>query len=543
MKRLLALAVLGALLAGCTQTGGAGGTSTSNTGGESGRLRVAIQSDLKNLNPLLTSNTTDVFVSFLMFLPLLHADEKGNPVPILAAQVPTQENGGISKDGLTVTYHIRKGVKWSDGAAVTAKDVKWSWQALINKNNNVISTHGYDIVSAVDTPDDYTVVCHLKHRFAPFTNSFFADSDNPYAVAPAHVLAKYPNINQIPFNNDPSVTDGPFKFVRWVHGDHIELVANNAFYMGKPKLNSIYIRIVPDENTVVNLLRTHDIDWMFEGSINNYPIVKDIQGIRIVWVDVNGYEDVQVNVQRPLLQDVRVRQALALAIDKQRIVDTSTFGQEQTAVEDQPKFMWSFDPNVKDYPHNAQAARSLLEQAGWKAGSDGIMTKNGERLTLVMVSNSSNVTRRKNAVALQAMLREAGIDLQVKFYTADVLFAPAGEGGILQSGKYDLSRAGWYAGVDPDDSSQLTCEQVAPTGYNYSRYCNADMEAAQKMALNNYDRPTRQKAYFRIQELLHRDVPEVYLFYQRQMQPISVNFKGFSPNPVTESWNAWQWSI
>lgn len=543
MKRLLALAVLGALVAGCTQTGGAGGAGGAGGGDHGGQLRIAIQSDMKNLNPLLSSNTTDGFIARLMFEPLVSANEKGDTVPMLATAVPTQANGGISKDGLTITYHLRRDAKWTDGVPVTGKDVKWSWQAIMNNNNNIISRHGYDFIKALDTPDDYTVVVHLKQKFAPFVNTFFADSDQPYPVAPAHVLSKYPNINQIPFNVDPNVTDGPFKFVRWVHGDHVELAANDQFFMGKPGLRSIYIRIVPDENTIRSLLRTHDIDWMFEASINNYPELKDMPGVKLVFVDVNGYEDIQVNVQRPYLQDVRVRQALAYAVDKTRIIQTLTFGQQKAAIEDQPPFMWSFDPNLKDYPHDPNMAKQLLQQAGWTPGPDGIMTKNGERLTLVMASNQSNVTRRKESVQLQQMLREAGIDLQVKYYQADVLFAPVGEGGILQGGKFDLSLAGWYAGVDPDDSAQFTCANLAPNGYNYSRYCNPDMEAAQKTALANYDRPTRKKAYFRIQELLHRDVPEIFTYYQRQMQPISENFKGFAPSPVIESWNAWQWSI
>lgn len=542
VKRLFALAALGALLSGCTQTGtSAGGGPGAAAGG--GTLRVAIQQDVKNLNPLLNSNTTDGMIGFLMFEPLVHANSGGSPVPMLAAKVPDQQNGGISKDGLTITYHLRKNVKWTDGVPVTSKDVKWSWQAIMNKDNNIISTHGYDYVKSIDTPDDYTVVVHLKQKFAPFVNTFFADSDQPYPVAPAHVLSKYPNINQIPFNNNPNVSDGPFKFVRWVHGDHIELTANPDFFMGKPGLKGIYIRVVPDENTSINLLRTHDIDWMFEASINNYPQIKNVQGVKIVWVDVNGYEDVQLNVQRPYLQDLRVRQAIAYAIDKQRIVQTSTYGQDKIATEDQPPFMWSYNPNVKDYELNVATAKQLLQQAGWTPGPNGIMMKNGQPLTLVLVSNNSNVTRRKNSVVLQAMLKQVGIDVEVKYYPGDVLFAPVGEGGILQGGKYDLSLAGWYSGVDPDDASQLTCANMAPKGYNYSRYCNQDMEAAQKIALNSYDQATRKKAYYDIQSILHRDVPEVFFWYTRQMQPISENFKGFAPNPVTESWNAWQWSI
>ncbi|HET7814747.1 MAG TPA: peptide ABC transporter substrate-binding protein [Candidatus Baltobacteraceae bacterium] len=542
MRRLFALAVLGGLLAGCTQTGNNPGTAASGAG--TGMLRVAIQQDVKNLNPLLNSNTTDGFIARLMFEPLVSADDKGNTIPMLASAVPTQENGGISKDGLVITYHLRKNAKWSDGVPVTSKDVKWSWQAIMNNNNNIISRHGYDYVTRVDTPDDYTVAVHLKQKFAPFVDTFFADSDQPYPVAPAHALSKYPDINQIPFNANPNVTDGPFKFVRWVHGDHIELAANDDFFMGKPGLRGIYLRIVPNENTTVNMLRTHDVDWMFQASISNYPNVKDIPGVKLVFVDINGYEDVQLNVQRPLLQDVRVRQAIAYAIDKERIVQTLTYGQQKIATWDMPQFMWAYDPNVQPaYTHDVQKAKALLQQAGYTPGANGIMQKNGEPLTLVMVSNNSNVTRRKNTVEVQDMLKQVGIDAQIKFYDGDVLFAPVGEGGILQGGKFDLSLAGWYAGTDPDDSSQLTCSNVAPAGYNYSRYCNPEMDAAQKMALDNYDRPTRKKAYSQIQHLLARDIPEVYFYYLRTMQPVSENFKGFRPSPVIESWNAWEWSI
>lgn len=540
LKRFFALAAAAALLAGCTKSGG---SAAVPSGTVPGTLRIAIQSDLKNLNPLLTSNTTDGMVSRLMFEPLLSANPAGDPVPMLATQVPTMQNGGVSKDGLTITYHLRKNAVWSDGVPVTSKDVKWSWQAIMNRSNNVISQHGYTDVAAIDTPNSTTAIVHLKKKFAPFVNTFFAESDQPYGVAPAHVLSKYANINNVPFNSDPDVSDGPFTFVRWVHGDHLEFAANPKFFMGPPKLKRILIKIIPDENTTVNLLRTHEIDWMFQASISNYPVVKDIPGVRITWVDVNGYEYMILNTQRPYLQDVRVRRAVAYALDKQQLINTLTFGQERIALEDQPPFLWSYDGAIKPYRTDVRAARALLTQAGWSPGPNGIMQKNGQQLTLVLVTNVSDDTRRKAVVQIQSMLRKAGIAVQVKEYQSDVLFAPAGEGGILQGGKFDIGYAGWYAGIDPDDSAQLTCANVAPNGYNYSRYCNPQMEAAQRMALEHYDRATRKQAYAHIQELLARDVPQIYVYYERMMQPINVAFKGFTPNPVVESWNAWQWSI
>ncbi len=544
MKRLVAIACALAFFAGCSKVSNEAGT----VGGEHswtkpGTLRVAIQSDLKTLNPLLTSNTTDVFIDRFMFEPLLTADPKGNPLPMLAAIVPTTQNGGISADGLTVTYRLRKDVKWTDGVPVTSKDVKWSWQAIMNEANNVVSRHGYDYIKSIDIPDDATVVVHLKQKFSPFVDTFFAESDQPFPIVPEHVLSKYPNINEVQFSSEPNVSDGPFRFAEWSHGDHITLVRNDDFFLGKPKLDRIEIRIVPDENTTIDLLRTHDIDYMFQASMQTYNQIKTIPDINLVWVNVNGYYYFQINTQRPFLADPNVRAAIAYAIDKNQLAKTLTYGTQTVATEDIPDWMWAFDPRVKSYPHDPAVARELLRKAGWTPGPDGIMRKDGEPLVIVMVANTGNVTRRQMSLQVQQMLKQVGIDAEIKYYTADILFAPAGMGGILQLGKFDMAVTGWFAGIDPDDSSQVLCEDFPPGGYNYARYCSPEMQAAQQAALTHYDRPTRQAAYARVQELLARDNPKIYTWWLRQLEPISVDFQGFTPNPVVESWNAWEWSI
>jgi len=502
-----------------------------------------VQSDLKNLNPLLNSNTTDVFVDRLMFEPLLTADAKGNPLPMLAAQVPTLKNQGISRDGMTITYHLRKDARWTDGVPVTSADVKWSWQAIMNPDNNVVSRHAYDFIRSIDTPNATTAVVHLKRQFSAFVNTFFAESDQPYMLAPAHVLAQYPNVNNVSFNSRPIVSDGPFKFVQWARGDHITLTRNDGFFMGKPGLSTVEVKIIPDEDTSVNLLRTHAIDYMFQASQETYQALQSVSDAKIVWVNVNGYTSIQLNCSHSALQDPRVRLAVAYALDKNEFVRTVTFDTQKVATEDIPDWMWAFNPSVRSYPHDPAMARRLLREAGWTPGPDGVMRKDGQRLTLVTVSNNSNVTRRRLSVEIQAMLKEVGIDSEIKYYPGDVLFAPAGMGGILQLGKFDLSVAGWYAGIDPEDSTQLMCENVPPGGYNYSRYCSRQMQRLQEIALTHYDRPTRQSAYFAIQDLLAKDNPIIFLYWLRQMEPISVDFKGFDPNPVVESWNAWQWTI
>ncbi len=490
-----------------------------------------MSSDIKSLNPLLAGTTKEIFVTNLMFEPLVSANPAGETVPMLAKLVPTKANGGISADGLTITYHLRPDARWSDGKPVSSEDVLFSWRAIMNPNNNVVSRHGYDDVASIQTPDALTVVVHLKTRFAPFIDTFFGESDQPYEIIPAHVLARYANINQVAFNAAPTVSDGPFKFVAWHHGDSVELGANDHFFMGKPRLRRIDIRFVADENTEVGLLQTHEIDWILEASPNMYPLVSHLPGIRVVENNVNGYEGMVFNTQSPALRDVRVRRAIAMAIDKSELVKTLTFNQDQPATGDIPRWMWAYPQHLASYPFNPVAAKRLLGQTGTP------------KPHLSLVLTTGDATRRKAAVLIQSMLQTVGIKAEIKTFPEDVLYAPAAMGGIMQRGAFDLAISPWYAGIDPDNASQYTCVNRPPGGYNYALYCSPEMDAAQNDALTHYSRATRKIAYAHIEGLIHRDVPQIFFWWYRQLQPINSDFHGLAPNPVGEAWNAWEWSI
>jgi len=554
LRRLVIGALACALsVSACTKVGDQSATALSvSTGGGAGtipgELRVAIQRAPNTLNPILAANTTEGFLNRLSFDTLLSVDGRTKKtIPVLATEVPSVANGGISQDGLTITYHLHDGVKWHDGVPFSSKDVKFTWQAMMNSANNVNARVGYEDVQSVDTPNDTTVVFHLKHKFAPFVNTVFAESDDPVCIIPEHLLAKYPNLNKIPFNQQPIGT-GAFKVASWVRGDHIELVANDDYFRGKPKLRRIFVREIPDENTSLNALRTHDVDWIFEASPQLYKQLKTLPGITTILNDQPQTLGMQMNTSRAPLNDVRVRRAIAYAVDKQSLVDKNTAGSAVVAWADQPPFSWSYEPDVTKYPHDVAKAKQLLAEAGWNPGPDGMMRKNGQPLSLQLSFNVENATRKLVTVQIQSMLKEAGIDTPIKAYPANLFFATYGQGGILTTGKYDLAVSGWIAGFDPDDHSLFQCDQIPrpghPDGVNYTRYCNkSEMDAAQAAALASYDEPDRKKAYSTIQKLLARDVPEDYLWFPRQAQPINPAFKGFAPNPVNEAWNAYEWEI
>jgi len=542
MKATLAcLLAAAAGLAGCAKSGGT--VDGRHAWTQAGVLRVAITEEPKSLDPLLAGTTIEGFIDRFMFEPLLSADDRGNPVPMLAAAVPTQANGGISADGLRVTYRLRSDARWSDGVPVTSRDVLWSWQAIENPNDDVVSRHGYDDVRSIDTPDARTVVVHLKQPFAPFTSTFFAESDQPYAVIPAHVLAKYPDINHLTFGAAPTVSDGPFRFESWRRGDRIALAANPAFFEGPPGLKRIVIEFVGNDNSAVNLLQTHAIDYIYQPSIQTYPALHALPQSRIVWVNVNGYEGMEFNLGHSAVADPRVRRAIAAALDKAAFAHQLAFGQTQIASGDLPNWLWAFDPSVRSEPFDPVTAQRLLHASGWIPGADGLVRKNGRPLQLLLATDSETATHRSESLLIQAALRRIGIDVEVKYYPADLLYAPEAMGGIQHGGKFDLLLLGWYAGIDPDNSAQFACANLPPHGYDDTRYCSAAMDAAQEAALRRYDRPSRKAAYAAIERLLVTDNPAVFFWWQRSQEAISVDFRGFDPNPVVESWNAWQWRI
>jgi peptide/nickel transport system substrate-binding protein len=544
--RTTALAAMVASLlatAACTRTisGSFNGAGQRNPWTQPGTLRIATSLAPNTFNPFLSTQQVEAFVQGFVFDPLIATDEKGRDVPILAATVPTLENGGVSRDGLTITYRLRRKVRWQDGAPFTSRDVAFSFRAIMNPATAVATRHGYDDIARVDTPDAYTAVFRLKRPFAPAVHTFFAHSDAPYYILPAHILERFPDLNHVAFNEKP-VGTGPFKLVRWLRGDRIEYAANDGYFLGKPKLRRIVVHLVPDENTIASQLRAHEIDWFSAATPRMYPQLTAIPGFAVRLVPTNASDAIMFNTKRAPFDDSNVRRAIGYAIDKRKLVQEVTFGTTVPATEDLPSFMWAFDPKAGTSGHHAAASNRLLDAAGWRRGADGIRAKDAKRFVMGIAFRSDSITDRNRSVIIASMLKEAGIETELKGYTTSLLYGPPGS-GILADGKFDAGLQTWYAGSDPDDSTQLLCDQIPPKGFNWTRYCNSAMDAAQRTALSRYDRPTRKRAYATIEQLLAKDAPFVYLWWPRLIESVNTDLTNFRPNGIVENWNAWEWSI
>ncbi|MBV9270948.1 MAG: peptide ABC transporter substrate-binding protein, partial [Candidatus Eremiobacteraeota bacterium] len=380
----------------------------------------------------------------------------------------------------------------------------------------------------------------LKRPYAPFIAENFNSSTIAYVI-PQHLLARYPDLNMVPFNRAP-VGTGPFHMDRWIRGDRIEFSRNEHYFKGVPKLEHIVLHAIPQENTGINQLRTHELDLYSYISEASYNVLRNVPNVRTVITPQNAYRAIYINTQRPLLSDVRVRQAIAYAIDKKQLVDTVTHGTGAVATEDLPSFMWAYDRDVPVYRYDPQRARALLASAGWHPGAGGVMTRGADQLSFVLALRQGATGDTAMAVQIQSWLDAVGIKTSIKTYPGSMLFA-LGPTGVLSPGKYDLDVSGFTQPADPDNSDQFTCANLPPNGFNWTRYCTPEMDRLQSEAITTYDQEARKATYAKIETLLARDVPQVYIYYQPIINAVNPALENFKPSMISPSWNVEQWQF
>jgi peptide/nickel transport system substrate-binding protein len=543
VKRLTILALVLAIAgSACTRVDSVG-TNGRHSWTRPGVLRLASINDPDTLSPLVGNYQVDVDLSMFWAGYLFNYDDKDQPVPELAVSLPTRSNGGISADGRAITYHLRKGVSWQDGEPFDARDVVFSWHAVMNPNNNVGSRQGYEDIERIDAPTAFTVVVHLKQPFGPFVNTFFTMGATAIPLYPRHLLEKYPDLNRVAYNSAPIGT-GPFKVLEWHRGEVLRMVANPHYWRGAPKLAEVDYQAFPDENTLLTSIQSHSIDLWYNAPSALYRSASTVPDTRVILTPFTQYSWLGFNIRRPNVSDVRVRRALAMALDRKRMIETVTFGVNVLGEGDQPAFSWAHDAALKSLPYDPAGARALLDAAGWKPGADGVRQKNRERLRIEVATIAGSATGNRVAVLAQAAWHDIGAEAVIKQYSSSLMLASFGAGGIVQTGRYDVQLSSWVNGVDPDDSANVKCDQIPPRGQNTSRFCDAVVDAQERIATTSYDEATRKRAYAVVQQKLVDEVPFITTWFWRRFDVVSVDVKGYKPaHAVTTFWNTWEYSI
>ncbi len=501
-------------------------------------VRFAIAADPQTLDPLFAhadAGSVEQQVARLAFEPFIEIDAQGRPVPELLDRIPTLANGGLSADGRTIVYHLRRGVAWQDGVEVTARDVLFTLHAIVDDRNPIRSREGYDRIAHADALDDHTVRVVLRAPWAPAVATFFSYGTAPQYVLPAHLLAREPRLDRASFGGAP-VGDGPYRFVSWERGERLVYEANPHYWRGAPAVARLEISVIADPGANFTALQSGAIDWNLISPVQAQSILH-APGLAFRIAPLALVAGIALNTTHAPLDDPRVRRAIAASIDRQAISDKITFRRYPVVDTAQPLWSWAHDPRVHLPAYEPAAADVLFERAGWHRGADGIRVKHGVRLALTYVQFPESQTGVRVAAFVERELRARGIDLALKSVTNAKLFLPASEGGALASGDFDLAYVPWPMGADPDDSFLLTCNGAA----NVMRWCDPAVDALEERALVASSVGERRALYSQIEHHVADAVPIVYLFNPSYVYAYRTTLGGFAPNAFSPTWNAAAW--
>jgi peptide/nickel transport system substrate-binding protein len=504
-------------------------------------LRIADISDPTSLNPMLTGADVAYRLSGFVLEYLVQLDDRGNVTPVLCDRVPSIENGGISSNGLTVTYHIRHGIQWSDGQPLTSTDVLATWKQVMNPLNNVVDREGYEEIRSIDTPDRYTAVVHLSRPYPPLITRFFAGiQEGPVPVMPAHVIAKLKELNDAPFSSSP-VGTGPFELKSWVRNGPMTFVANPRYWQGAVGLAGIVFQASPSTASELVGFRTHEIDADFDAGGQRMPEYGSLAGMRALRSPSLRLYVLDLDTGKAPLSDLEVRRAVAYAIDRAAILHRVQHDAGVLADEWLPSWSWAYTPDVPRYRYDPQKAQSILAADGWSPGPDGVRQRRGERLSLVFVGPQGNGGFKAGAELIQSYLKAVGFEVSIKLYPYGVVYDPSGP---VKTGKFDLAYYSFSVNYDPSALDYDGCDRFPPNGVNDERHCNPAIDRAEELALQTNDPARRKPLYAQIERMRMNDLAGLPLYFTDRVGVFTDSLQNYAPSRgIIPQWNAYRWTL
>ena len=488
--RILLLVIAG-LLASCASK------PDANT------LVMIIESSPTNLDPRVGLDAQSERIDSLLFDDLLTRDDHLNVHPQLAEswEIPDPE---------TYIFHLRKGVTFHDGRSLTSRDVKWTFDSLLQGKIRSTKAAAYRFVDRIDAPDDYTVVFRMKQ---PFATLLWNLSDGAIGIVP------YGSGNEV---TEHPIGSGPFRFVSAEQDKEVVIERSPNYWGEKPLMKTVRFAVVPDTTTRALELRKGSADIAMGNALTGDLVValKSERNLEIMGGPGTVLSYLALNMRDPILKNQRVRQAIAYAIDRQPLIHylLRDFGRPAYSV--LPPESWAYDGDVPHYDHNPDLARQLLEQAGYPE-------INGVRFHLTMKTSTEESTRLIAAV-LQQQLREVGIALDIRTFEFATFFAD------VTRGAYQVHSLRWVGGNEDPDIFEYVfhSDKFPPNGANRTFYSNPRMDLLIDQARSEMDQDVRKELYGEIQEILAQELPYIDLWFWDNVVVHSKRVKNLTLNPA-----------
>lgn len=485
--------------------------------------------DARTLIPFLADDSASSSICELVYNGLTKIDRDLNIVGDLA------ERWDVSKDGLTITFHLRRDVKWHDGTPFTAEDVLFTFRTILTPETGCPYISSYSVITDMRAVDSHTVTFRYERPYAPALSKF------GMGIIPAHLFTGGGDIRKSPYARAP-VGTGPYVFSRWESGQYIVLEANPHYFEGVPGIKGYVFRIIPDQAVQFLELISEGIDSMglspyqflyrsktreFSERINKYRYLD------------HSYTYIGYNLKDPLFSDKRVRQALSYGIDRQQIIDAVLLGLGEACTGPFLKGTAFYNDEVPGYAYDPAKAAALLAEAGWKdADGNGVLEKDGREFRFTIATNQGNQVRENVATVIQDQWSRFGVSMEIK-----VIAWSAFLDQFVHRKNFQAVILGWTIPIDPDLYSVWHTESMAEGGLNYVSYSDARVDELIEAGRREFDAARRSEIYGEIHARLSEDAPYTFLFFPYATPAIQKRFKGIDPAPAGIGYNFIDWYV
>jgi peptide/nickel transport system substrate-binding protein len=463
---------------------------------------MIIESSPTNLDPRIGLDAPSERIDNLIFDDLLARGDNLNVAPGLAERWETP-------DPLTYIFHLHRGARFHDGRALTSRDVKWTFDSLLQGKIRSTKAAVYKYVDHIDAPDDFTVIFHMKEQDATLLWNM---SDGAIGIVPSgsgEEMARHP------------IGSGPFKFVSAETDREVVLERNDDYWGEKAKLARVRFAIVPDETTEALELRKGSGDVAINSlTPDTVHTLESEPGLAVDHAPGTRFAYLGFNLRDPILKDVRVRQAIAYALDRRPMIEYLWRGQAEPARSVLPTQSWAYDGNVPSYDHDPEKAKQLLDAAGY-------MPIDGIRFHITMKTSTDANTRLMVAV-MQQQLREVGIALDIRSFEAATFFFD------VTHGSFQMYGLRWIGGNEDPDIFEYAfhSSKFPPNGANRGFYSNPRLDALLDRARRETDPEVRKPLYAEVQRILANDLPYIDLWYLDNVVVRTRRVKNLQLNPA-----------
>jgi len=496
-----------------------------------GMLIDAMSGEPSNLISMIAGDSASSAISGNIFNKLIKYDKNLELAPEIA------EKWTISSDQKTITFYLKKNLKWSDGRDLTSDDVLFTWKLVTDDNTRTPYGSDYKLVDKAEVPDLHTFRVVYKKAYAPALDSWAT-----LQILPKHIL-KDEDINRTFFSRKP-VGSSYYKLANWVNGEKLTLEASSSSVMGEPNISKLTSRFIPDTSSQFLELIADNIDLMNINPIQFARVIPsrpDLKNKLALYKELgNSYIYLGFNSKRPPFNDTRVRQAINYALDKQEVIDGVLLGLgEPVASPYKPGTRWS-NKALHPYPYDKNMALKLLHEAGFNdTNRDGILEKDGKPFAFEILTNQ-NKQREMTAVLIQRRLKDVGIDVKIR-----VIEWASFVNQFIKTSDFDAVILGWSLSLDPDQYNIWHSSQQKPGQFNFIGYSNKEVDQLLEEGRTELNPDKREKIYHAFSKILLRESPIVYLYAGYGLTAMSKRIKGIeSPTPPAGiAYNSYEWFI